>query len=171
MRITVQQARIQAYLTKTGANLLFDITLFEQFQRLRQGTQQAMFGVQRSIRILKHHLHLAPQRTGERATRLQIAAQQLETAAPVFIQPGQHPQQRRFSAAGRPDQAETFARFDMQVDLMHHGTYFVALTMADAEVIQCNQAHFSDSSSVRSNTGKDLPWVSLLGRHDHSVRV
>jgi hypothetical protein len=64
--------------------------------------------MQRGVRVLKHHLHVAPQLALKTRARRNGLAEQFNAAAPVALQPGEYPQNRRFSAAGGADQAERF---------------------------------------------------------------
>lgn len=84
--------------------------------------------------ILKHHLHIAPQLAGKGFARLHGGIRQRHLAAPVRIQSGHYPQQRGFTAAGRPHQAETLAGRHLQVHIVHHGAQFITLFVRDAQV-------------------------------------
>jgi hypothetical protein len=78
------------------------------FQRLRQRARNGVVWVQRRPRILKHHLHVAPQ-LALKASPGVNALPARNAAAPLALQPRQHAQNGRFPAAGFTDQAEGFA--------------------------------------------------------------
>ena len=61
MRIAAHGVGGQTHLLKGGGYSRSNVADAVDLQRLRQGAPQGMVRMQRGVRILKHHLHVAPQ--------------------------------------------------------------------------------------------------------------
>ncbi len=114
MRIAAHGVGGQTHLLKGGGHSRGNVADAVDLQRLRQGAPQGMVGMQRGVRILKHHLHVAPQIALKAGARRNGLAEQIHAAAPFALQSGQHAQNRRFAAARGADQAEGFPGVDTE---------------------------------------------------------
>ncbi len=85
--------------------------------RLADLSRHRLARVQRSVRILEHHLH-APVVRAQAASfqRPHVDPGVTDAAAIGFMQPDQAPRQRRFAAAGLADDRQGFPAFDKQID-------------------------------------------------------
>ena len=76
--------------------------------------------IQRRVRILKHELHLLPQRAQFRAAkRREIAAVEIYGALGRLEQFQNQPPQRRFARSRLADQSQRLARLNLQIDAGH----------------------------------------------------
>ncbi len=92
MRIAAHGVGGQTHLLKGGGYSRGNVADAVDLQWLRQGAPQGMVGMQRGVRILKHHLHVAPQIALKAGARHNGLAEQIHAAAPFTLQSGQHAQ-------------------------------------------------------------------------------
>ena len=89
------------------------------FERLADDRPHAHSRIERSERILKHHLHFAAQRAQGGAARGQkIAAIDEQFARVRLDQAQQHARERGLAAAGFADNGERFARGEFEAHIV-----------------------------------------------------
>ena len=124
------------------------------FERLADNCSDAHSRIERSERILKHHLHFAAKRAQRLAARGEKIASLDEQFAGVGLdQAQQHARERRLAAAGFADDRERFAGGDSR------------LTSSTAATRACESI-----ARVLVEPGKCLPQISGLEkgcRHQH----
>ena len=88
-------------------------------QRRGEDLADALAGVQRGLRVLEDHLHLAADRLHLPATGLgDVLAMEADRARGRRQQPHEHADQRRFAAPGLADDPERLTRVEMEGDVV-----------------------------------------------------
>src|SRR6185295_20378437 len=83
-------------------------------QRLLHQFAHAHARIERLVRVLEHHLHLAPQRAG--ADAVEGLALEAQLAGARLLEPEQRPRERRLAAARFADDTEYLVLAPFEVD-------------------------------------------------------
>ncbi len=134
-------------------------------QRFLQQAVDGLARVQRPVRVLEDHLHLAVE--GLVAAAAQCPAINGDAAGGDRSEACDRPQQRRLAGAGLPDQAEGFTRLHLEAD---------ALQGAEAvenhlKTVYRERRRHAAHSGLRSSTGSGWRSASILGMQSSRPRV
>ena len=133
VRVAEAVAVVQADLEQDGVNPLLMVVQAVDGHRLGQRGFHGMTRMQRTVRVLEHHLYMAATRTVELV--LQRLAVNAELAAPVRVLSGQTAQHRGLARAGFADQAERFSILDGKAHVAQHMVGLCAVAKGQVERI------------------------------------